>query len=63
MIVAQELKEIKRAVAEERAEIPDSKRPAGEAQVQASRDTKKITLDPSRLDDQFLTIGGALNQK
>ena len=62
-MVAQELKEIKRAVAAERPEIPDSKRPAGESQFRASRDTKKIPLDANRLDGKFLTIGGALNQK
>ena len=63
LLVAEELKEIKRKIAAEQPEIPDGKRPMGEAQFQASHDTKKIPLDASQLDGKFLTIGGGLSQK
>ena len=63
LMIAEELKEIKRAIATEQPEVPDTKKQAGEAQFQASRDTKKIPLDASRPEEKFLTIGGTLSKK
>ena len=61
--IAEEFKEIKRAVEAEPAEVPAAKRPAGEMQFQASKDSKKISLDASRPNEKFLTIGCNLSNK
>ena len=61
--IAEEFKEIKRAVEAEPAEAPAAKRPAGEMQFQASKDSTKIPLDASRPNEKFLTIGCNLSSK
>ena len=61
--IAEEFKEIKSVVEAEPAVVPAAKRPAGEMQFQASKDSKKILLDASRQNEKFLTIGCNLSSK
>ena len=61
--ITEEFKEIKQAIKREEPEISATKRPAGETQFQASKDSKKIPLDASRPNEKLITIGCNLNSK
>src|SRR5664279_3089211 len=62
LVIAEELRQIKRSVNLEQAEVPSAKKPADEAQFQPAKDTKKIPLDADELA-KLLTIGAGLSSK
>ena len=58
----EEMKQFKRKANEEKQEIPESVKPAGELNFQAARDTKKAYFDESD-KSKFVTVGASLGEK
>ena len=56
------MKQFKRKANEEKLEIPESAKPAGESSFQAARDTKKIYFDDND-KSKFVTVGANLDGK
>ena len=61
--IAEEFQEIEHAVKMEEPKMPAVKRPSGESQFQASKDSKKIPLDASKPNEKLIMIGCNLNNK
>ena len=62
MVCNEEMKQFKRKANEEKQEIPESVKPAGELNFQAARDTKKAYFDESD-KSKFVTVGASLGEK
>ena len=62
MVCNEEMKQFKRKASEEKLEIPESVKPAGELNFQAARDTKKIYFKDSD-KSKFVTVGASLDPK
>ena len=61
MVCNEEMKQFKRKANEEKQEIPESVKPAGELNFQAARDTKKAYFDESD-KSKFVTVGASLGE-